>query len=86
MKNTLNDEKLSSKISEEDKTTISSKVDETLKWLDENQEGEKTVFEEKKKELESVCMPIMTKAYQSAMPAGGMPGGMPEHLCQQIQM
>jgi L1 cell adhesion molecule like protein len=77
MKNTLNDEKLSNKISEEDKTTISSKVDETLKWLDENQEGEKTVFEEKKKELESVCMPIMTKAYQSAMPAGGMPGGMP---------
>ena len=74
MKNTLNDEKLSSKISEEDKTTISSKVDEMLKWLDENQEGEKTVFEEKKKELESVCMPIMTKAYQSAMPAGGMPG------------
>ena len=77
MKNTLNDEKLSSKLSEEDKSSVTEKVDEVLKWLDENQEGDKTAFEEKKKELESVCMPIMTKAYQSAMPAGGMPGGMP---------
>lgn len=73
MKNTLTDEKMSGKISEEDKTTIGEKTDEILKWLDENAEGEKTAFEEKKKELEAVCMPIMMKAYQSANPS--MPSG-----------
>ena len=69
MKNTLTDEKMSGKISEEDKTTIGEKTDEILKWLDENAEGEKTAFEEKKKELEAVCMPIMMKVYQSANPS-----------------
>lgn len=78
MKNTLSDEKLSTQISEEDKNTLTEKVEEILKWLDENLESDKSSFEEKKKELEEVCMPIMTKAYQSSM-GSGMPGGMPEN-------
>ena len=39
--------------------------------LDRNQTAEKGEFEDKKKELEKVCMPIMTKLYQ----AGGVPNG-----------
>merc|ERR1712166_701787 len=37
LKNSTTDEKLKEKISPEDKTTIMSKVEETLKWLDDNQ-------------------------------------------------
>ena len=40
-------------------------------WLDRNQTAEKGEFEDKQKELEKVCMPIMTKLYQ----AGGVPNG-----------
>merc|ERR1712025_1259975 len=58
MKNTLNDEKLKGKVSEEDKATIIGKVEETIKWLDANQENEKEENEAKQKELEEICNPI----------------------------
>merc|ERR1712211_68547 len=38
---------------------------------------EKSVYEGKQKEVEAVVNPIMTKMYQQAGGAGGMPGGMP---------
>merc|ERR1712110_1027333 len=74
MKQTVDDEKLASKISAEDKKTISSACDDTLNWLDNNQTAEKDEFEHKQKELEKTCSPIVTKLYQEA---GGAPGGMP---------
>jgi L1 cell adhesion molecule like protein len=82
MKTTIEDEKLKDKISAEDKETITKKCDEIMKWLDANQLAEKEEFEEKQKELEGVCNPIVTKLYQGAGGAGGMPdmegmGGMP---------
>jgi len=36
--------------------------------------AEKEEFEHKQKELEKICMPIMTKIYQGA---SGVPGGFP---------
>ena len=40
--------------------------------------AEKEEIEHKQKELEKVCMPIVTKLYQAGgMPAGDFPGGMP---------
>jgi len=39
------------------------------------QTAEKDEFEHKQKELEKVCMPIVTKLYQGAGGGGGMPGG-----------
>merc|ERR1711912_218962 len=63
MKNTMNDEKLKGKVSEEDKATIMGKVEETIKWLDANQENEKEEYEAKQKELEEICNPIMQKMY-----------------------
>merc|ERR1712146_221871 len=79
MKNTMNDEKLKGKVSDEDKATIMGKVEETIKWLDSNQENEKEEYEAKQKELEEVCNPIMQKMYaQGGFPGGaGMPGGFP---------
>ncbi|XP_067014227.1 heat shock 70 kDa protein cognate 4 isoform X1 [Anabrus simplex] len=74
MKSTVEDEKLKDKISDSDKNTILDKCNEVIRWLDANQLAEKEEFEEKQKELESLCNPIITKLYQGA---GGMPGGMP---------
>jgi L1 cell adhesion molecule like protein len=70
MRQTMDDEKVKDKIDAADRKKIQSKVDEIIKWLDGNLAAEKEEFEEKKKELESVCNPIMTKMYQG----GGMPG------------
>lgn len=83
VKNSTNDEKLKDKIQEEDKNTVTQTVDDTIKWLGENQDELKDVYDTKYKEVEAVLSPIMTKIYQQSMPAqggmhGGMPGGMPQ--------
>ncbi|KAL5962472.1 Heat shock cognate 70 kDa protein [Taenia solium] len=76
MKSTVEDEKVKDKIGESDRRRITEKCEETLKWLEANQQAEKEEYEHKQKELESVCNPIITKMYQDAGGAGGM-GGMP---------
>jgi len=79
MKTTLDDEKVKDKISEDDRKAIADKCDETIKWLDANQLGEVEEFNEKQKEVEGVCNPIITKLYADAGgEPGGMPGGMPD--------
>ena len=79
MKTTLDDEKVKDKISEDDKKAITDKCDEAIKWLDANQLAEVEEFNEKRKEVEGVCNPIITKLYADAGGApGGMPGGMPD--------
>lgn len=77
LKNSVNDEKLADKIQEEDKTTIMLKVEETLKWLDDNQMNSANEYDAKQKVLEEICLPIMQKIYQAGMASqGDMPGGM----------
>merc|ERR1712184_136167 len=81
MKSTMDDEKLKEKISEDEKRVISSKCDETIQWLDANQLAEVDEFQEKQKEVEAVCKPIITKLYQQGgAPGGGMPNGMPDGM------
>jgi len=79
MKTTIEDEKVKDKISDSDKKAIGDKCDEAIKWLDANQLAEVEEFNDKQKEVEGVCNPIITKLYQQGggMPEGGMPGGMP---------
>jgi len=79
MKSTVEDDKFKDKISEEDRTKILDTCNETIKWLDMNQLGEKEEYEHKQKEIEQVCNPIITKMYAAAggAPPGGMPGGAP---------
>merc|ERR1712058_222662 len=74
MKTTIEDEKVKDKISDDDRKAINDKCDEAIKWLDANQLAEVEEFNDKQKEVEGVCNPIITKLYQ----AGGMPdmGGM----------
>jgi len=82
MKSTMDEEKVKSAISDSDKKKIEDKCDECIKWLDANQMAEKEEYEDKQKEVEQVCNPIIQNLYQGAgggapggMPGGGMPGG-----------
>jgi len=71
LKNQINDqEKLGSKISEEEKEKIEEAVNEKISWLEENQEAEGEEFKAQKKELEDVVQPIIAKLYQQG---GGPP-------------
>merc|ERR1711884_910843 len=72
MKSTIDDDKLKDKISESDREAINSKCDEIIKWLDANQLAEVDEFQDKQKEVEGICNPIITKLYQDA---AGAPGG-----------
>jgi len=74
MKSTVEDEKFKDKIVDSDKESITKKCEETIKWLDANQLAEVDEFNDKQKEVEGVCSPIISKLYQQA---GGTPGGMP---------
>jgi heat shock protein 5 len=65
MKNTVSDsDKLADKLEEDDKSAIEEAVKETLDWLDDNQNAEKEEYEEKLKEIEGICNPIVSKVYQ----------------------
>merc|ERR1712019_183419 len=75
MKTTIEDEKVKDKISDDDRKAINDKCDEAIKWLDANQLAEVEEFNDKQKEVEAVCNPIITKLYGAA---GGAPGGMPD--------
>jgi len=68
LKSSIDDASVSDKLSSEDKETIRTKASEVIDWLDSNQAAEIDEFEDKKKELESVANPIMTKMYQGAAP------------------
>ncbi|CAM9911522.1 unnamed protein product [Ectocarpus fasciculatus] len=70
MRNTINEEKVASRLDEAAKTTIETKISETIAWLDANQNSEKEEYEEKKKKVEAVCNPIIRNIVAGA---GGMP-------------
>jgi L1 cell adhesion molecule like protein len=72
LKSTVEDEKVKDKIPEDDRKTVMDKCEEVIKWLDANQLAEKEEFEDKQKELEKICNPIITKMYAAG---GGMPPG-----------
>uniref|UniRef100_M1CSI7 Heat shock protein n=1 Tax=Solanum tuberosum TaxID=4113 RepID=M1CSI7_SOLTU len=64
MRNTIKDEKISGKLDPSEKQKIEKAVDETIEWLDRNQLAEVDEFEDKLKELEKLCNPIIGKMYQ----------------------
>lgn len=71
LKNQIGDkEKLGGKLSDEDKETIEKAVEETIEWMESHQDSETEDFQAKKKSLEDVVQPIISKLYGSA---GGPP-------------
>ncbi|NWU90572.1 HSP70 protein, partial [Upupa epops] len=77
MKQTVEDDKLKGKISDQDKQKVLDKCREVVSWLDRNQMAEKEEYEHKQKELEKLCNPIVTKLYQGAGGAGAGGSGGP---------
>jgi len=75
IKNSLNDEKLAGKVPEGEKTKVMDAINETTKWLDNNQHAEKEEYEEKQKKLEAIVLPILQNLSGGA--PGGAPGGFP---------
>ena len=78
MKNTLNEEKLKTHFTAEDKSTIEAAAAAGLQFL-ESDPSDAAAIEAKQKEIEGKFNPIMMRVYQAAGgPAGGagMPGGM----------
>ncbi|KAL7119477.1 hypothetical protein ACP275_02G065900 [Erythranthe tilingii] len=65
MKSTIND-KLADKIEGGDKEEIERALNEASEWMDENQSAEKEDLDERMKELESVCNPVIEKAYNKS--------------------
>jgi len=74
LRNSIQDEKIASKIEAADKEKLNKIIDETIEWLDHNQEATKEEFENRQKQLEETANPIMMKIYQAV---GGAPGGFP---------
>ncbi|CAF3277811.1 unnamed protein product [Rotaria socialis] len=65
LKSTVNDDKIASKFSNDDKTKLQETIESTLKWIESNRLAGKDEFEYKMKEIESICSPIMTKIYKN---------------------
>jgi len=74
MRNTIQDEKIASKLPADDKKKIEDAVEQAIQWLDSNQLAEVEEFDDKMKELEGLCNPIIAKMYQGA--GADMAGGM----------
>ncbi|ONK62269.1 uncharacterized protein A4U43_C07F2170 [Asparagus officinalis] len=75
MRNTIKDDKIASKLAEADRKKIEDSIEQAIQWLDANQLAEADEFEDKMKELEGICNPIIAKMYQGA---GADMGGMDE--------
>ncbi|KAI7732589.1 hypothetical protein M8C21_024195 [Ambrosia artemisiifolia] len=76
MRNTIKDEKISSKLPADDKKKVEDAVEAAIQWLDGNQLAEVDEFEDKMKELEGICNPIIAKMYQGGAGGPDMGGGM----------
>ena len=78
IKNTMNDEKLKDKFTDEDRKTIEEISAAGLQFVNSATDAAAEEFEAKQKEIEAKYNPIMMRVYQAAGGApGGMPGGMP---------
>jgi len=67
MRSTIGDkDKLADKIDSDDKEKIESALKEALEWLDDNQNAEKEDFDEKLKEVEEVCNPVIKQVYEKS--------------------
>jgi len=76
MKNTLNDEKLKDKFTEDDKKLIEDCHKEGLQFIESaGDSATADEYNKKLKDIEAKFNPIMMRVYQAA---GGAPGGMPD--------
>lgn len=70
-RNSMND--LKDKIDANDASTVNKLVQDSIAWMDSHQNEDKSVYEQKFKEIEDVISPIMMKLYQSKNNGQQMP-------------
>jgi len=82
LKNSIREEPLASKIDAGDKAKLEKAIEDSVKWVQDNQNAEVSEFEKKQKELEEIANPIISKLYgqggaggPGGPGAGGFPGG-----------
>ena len=66
VKKSIDEEPMKTKLTDEDRTAISSKVTEIQTWCDEHMNASTEDNDSQRTDLESIFMPIMTKMYQDA--------------------
>ncbi|KAL6571252.1 70-kilodalton heat shock protein [Orobanche hederae] len=71
MRNTIKDDKIASKLPAVEKKKIEDAIESAIQWLDGNQLAEADEFDDKMKELESICNPIIAKMYQGGADMAG---------------
>merc|ERR1712224_1140758 len=88
MRNTTKDDKVGASLGADDKKAIDDAVQNTINWLDQNQEADKADYDVKLKELENICNPLVAKTYQNGTsPSGTHDTGTPEgsHKASKIE-
>ena len=63
IKQTVEDPNVENKLDSVDLETVKSKAEEVIAWLDRNSQTDKEEYEEKEKDLQRVCSPIMAKLH-----------------------
>ena len=66
MKQLVDDENTRKKLSESEIANVSEKCEEVLSWIDNNNNSSSAdveEFEEKKRDFENICRPIMSKLH-----------------------
>lgn len=74
MRNTMRDEKIRAKLPESERQKIEKAVEDAIKWLDMNQLAEVDELQDKLKELEELCNPIISRMYSAEGAGAGGPG------------
>jgi heat shock 70kDa protein 1/2/6/8 len=77
IKQMLADPQISAKLNAGDKAKMTTKVDETIKWLDHNQAADKEEYEYNLKDLKDVCDACMASAQAQPQQAQQQQGGFP---------
>ena len=71
VKQTAEDPNVVNKLNADDLETVKNKTQEVMAWLDRNSMADKEEYEEKQKDLQQVCSPIMAKLHGQQQPQQG---------------
>ena len=71
VKQTAEDPNVVNKLNADDLETVKNKTQEVMAWLDRNSMADKEEYEEKLKDLQRVCSPIMAKLHGQQQPQQG---------------
>lgn len=83
LKNSIN-ESLKDKLTGDDKTTLTTTVEDALVWLEDHPAAEKSDYDAKQKEVEHVVNPILKRAYESGAGGAGNPGADDDFLGEDV--